>query len=554
MSVKRRNHTLIGVRAAILWTLCMPFNSQAQPAENPYNWSNLPEIQQPVFHPDTLDIRTFGAIGDGHTLNTQSINNAIAASSQNNGGVVLIPEGYWLSGPIELKSNVNLHLADNAFLQFTADFDQYPIVEGNYEGKPSARNQSPISGKNLKNIAITGAGTIDGNGDAWRMVGRGALTEREWRDKVAAGGLVSADGKTWFPSEKTKRAHEEKRSVLLTEERTLADFEDIKDYLRPNLLVLTNCEKVLLEGVTFQNSPAWNLHPLMSRHVTIRDVKIKNPDYAQNGDGIDIESCSNVLIEDCILDVGDDAICIKSGKDEEGRKRGIPTEKVIIRRNKVYLGHGGFVVGSEMAGGARDIFVENCTFMGTDKGIRFKTTRGRGGIVENIHIRDINMSNIVDEAIFFDMYYWTKPPQANEVQEIPPVTEETPKIRNVFIENIQCNGAKVGVFVRGLPEMPVQHIHLKNLNLTVDKGIEIKDTQFLTIENAAFYTASDAPLLYVESAQDLTFNKLKLDNKQPHRVEIHGSNSTNILLTDSKIDSGNISFHNGAKKQGIKIN
>lgn len=554
MSVKRRNHTLIGVRATILWTLCMPFNSQAQPAESPYSWSNLPEIQQPVFHPDTLDIRTFGAIGDGHTLNTQSINNAIAASSQNNGGVVLIPEGYWLSGPIELKSNVNLHLADNAFLQFTADFDQYQIVEGNYEGKPSARNQSPISGKNLKNIAITGAGTIDGNGDAWRMVGRSALTEREWRDKVAAGGLVSADSKTWFPSEKTKRAHEEKRSVLLTEERTLADFEDIKDYLRPNLLVLTNCEKVLLEGVTFQNSPAWNLHPLMSRHITIRGVKIKNPDYAQNGDGIDIESCSNVLVEDCILDVGDDAICIKSGKDEEGRKRGIPTEKVIIRRNKVYLGHGGFVVGSEMSGGARDIFVENCTFMGTDKGIRFKTTRGRGGIVENIHIRDINMSNIVDEAIFFDMYYWTKPPQANEVQVIPPVTEETPQIRNVFIENVQCNGAKVGVFVRGLPEMPVQHIHLKNLNLTVDKGIEIKDTQYLTIENAAFYTASDVPLLYVESAQDLTFNKLKFDNKQPFHIEIHGSNSTNILLTDSKIDSGNISFHNGAKQQGIKIN
>ncbi len=554
MFLKQNRKVWIATSMCVLSMLSTRVDGQTQATNSPYNWDNLPEIQQPIFRKDTLDIRDFGAKGDGMTLNTKSINDAIAASNQNQGGVVFIPAGYWLSGPIELKSNVNLHLADNAFLQFTADFDQYPIVEGNYEGKPSARNQSPISGKNLKNIAITGAGTIDGNGDAWRMVGRGALTEREWRDKVAAGGLVSADGKTWFPSEKTKRAHEEKRSVLLTEERTLADFEDIKDYLRPNLLVLTNCEKVLLEGVTFQNSPAWNLHPLMSRHVTIRDVKIKNPDYAQNGDGIDIESCSNVLIEDCILDVGDDAICIKSGKDEEGRKRGIPTEKVIIRRNKVYLGHGGFVVGSEMSGGARDIFVENCTFMGTDKGIRFKTTRGRGGIVENIHIRDINMSNIVDEAIFFDMYYWTKPPQANEVQEIPPVTEETPKIRNVFIENVQCNGAKVGVFVRGLPEMPVQHIHLKNLNLTVDKGIEIKDTQFLTIENAAFYTASDAPLLYVESAQDLTFNKLKLDNKQPHRVEIHGSNSTNILLTDSKIDSGNISFHNGAKKQGIKIN
>src|SRR5690606_8351756 len=375
MFLKQNRKVWIATSMCVLSMLSTRVDGQTQATNSPYNWDNLPEIQQPVFRKDTLDIRDFGARGDGMTLNTKSINDAITASNQNQGGVVLIPAGYWLSGPIELKSNVNLHLDDNAFLQFTADFDQYQIVEGNYEGKPSARNQSPISGKNLKNIAITGAGTIDGNGDAWRMVGRGALTEREWRDKVAAGGLVSADGKTWFPSEKTKRAHEEKRSVLLDEGKTLADFEDIKDYLRPNLLVLTNCELVLLEGVTFQNSPAWNLHPLMSRHVTIRDVKIKNPDYAQNGDGIDIESCSNVLIEDCILDVGDDAICIKSGKDEEGRKRGIPTEKVIIRRNKVYLGHGGFVVGSEMSGGARDIFVENCTFMGTDKGIRFKTTR-----------------------------------------------------------------------------------------------------------------------------------------------------------------------------------
>src|SRR5690606_32382056 len=327
------------------------------------------------------------------------------------------------------------------------------IVEGNYEGKPSARNQSPISGRNLENIAITGKGTIDGNGDAWRMVGKGALTDREWNAKVASGGLVSDDGKTWFPSKKTKLAHEEKRSVLLADGKGLSDFEDIKDYLRPNLLVLTNCKRVLLEGVTFQNSPAWNLHPLMCSDIAMRDLIIKNPDYAQNGDGIDVESCSNVLIENCVLDVGDDAICIKSGKDEEGRRRNMPTQRVIVRNNIVYAGHGGFVVGSEMSGGARDIFVEQCTFIGTDKGIRFKTTRGRGGIVEDIHIRDINMSNIVDEAIFFDMYYWTKPPQANEVQVIPPVTEETPQIRNVFIENVQCNGAKVGVFVRGLPEM-----------------------------------------------------------------------------------------------------
>lgn len=554
MFLKQKRSVWIAVSMSVLSMLSAPVEGHTQPTKSPYNWDNLPEVQQPMFRKDTLDIRDFGAKGDGMTLNTKSINEAIAVSNQNNGGVVFIPAGYWLSGPIELKSNVNLHLDDNAFLQFTADFDQYQIVEGNYEGKPSARNQSPISGKGIKNIAITGKGTIDGNGDAWRMVGKGALTDREWRDKVASGGLISDDGKTWFPSEKTKRAHEEKRSVLLDEGKTLADFEDIKDYLRPNLLVLTNCEQVLLEGVTFQNSPAWNLHPLMSRHVTIRDVKIKNPDYAQNGDGIDIESCSNVLIEDCILDVGDDAICIKSGKDEEGRRRGIPTEKVIIRRNKVYLGHGGFVVGSEMSGGARDIFVEDCTFMGTDKGIRFKTTRGRGGIVENIHIRDINMSDIVDEAIFFDMYYWTKPPAANEVQEIPPVTAETPQIRNIFIENINCNGGKVGVFVRGLPEMPVQHIHMKNLNLAVNKGVEIKDAQHITIENAMLNTQTEAPLLYIESAKNLAFKGLQFDKKQPQTVAVHGSNSSNIVIENTPIDKGSISFHHGARKEAVKLN
>ncbi|PRD53739.1 glycoside hydrolase [Sphingobacterium gobiense] len=528
--------------------------AQAQASTSPYHWDNLPQVKQPEFQKDTIDIQQFGAKGDGHTLNTQSIQEALITCSEKGGGVVLIPAGYWLSGPLELQSNVNLHLDDNAFLQFTTDFDQYQIVEGNYEGKPSARNQSPISGRNLKNIAITGKGTIDGNGDAWRMVGKNALTEREWRDKVASGGLVSEDGKTWFPSERTKLAHEEKRSVLLTDGKTLADFEDIKDYLRPNLLVLTNCEKVLLEGVTFQNSPAWNLHPLMSQHITVRSVKIKNPDYAQNGDGIDIESCSYVLVEDCILDVGDDAICIKSGKDEEGRKRGIATEKVIIRRNKVYLGHGGFVVGSEMSGGARDIFVEDCTFMGTDKGIRFKTTRGRGGIVENIHIRNINMSNIVDEAIFFDMYYWTKPPQANEVQEIPPVTVETPQIRNIFIENVSCNGGKVGVFVRGLPEMPVQHIHMKNLNLTVNKGVEIKDARHISIENARLHTASEGPIVYIESAKDIALNKLDVDKKQPQHVEVHGANSSNIAFENSTIDKNKVTFDYGAHADAVKVN
>ena len=206
-------------------------------------------------------------------------------------------------------------------------------------------------------------------------------------------------------------------------EKDKAFYESIKDFLRPNLVLLTNCKYILLEGVTFQNSPAWCLHPLMSEHLTVRNVFVKNPWYAQNGDGIDVESCKNVLIENSVFDVGDDGLCMKSGRDAEGRKRAMPVENVIIRGCTVYSSHGGFVIGSEMSGGARNIYVSNCTFIGADIGLRFKTTRGRGGVVENIFIKDIYMKDIPAEAILFDMYYMAKDPVvlAGEKRELPKV-------------------------------------------------------------------------------------------------------------------------------------
>jgi polygalacturonase len=285
-----------------------------------YSWKNLPKIQQPVFKKDTIRITSFGAVGDGHTLNTKAINEAINTISKKGGGVVLVSPGLWITGPVILKSNVNLHIQEAATLLFTTDKTQYGLVEGSYEGKSAARNESPISGLNLENIAITGKGVVDGNGDAWRAVHKSQLTESEWKEKVASGGVLKDDGKTWYPSEQFKQASVQNKSMLLTPGTTPKDFAYMKDFLRPNLVVLNNCKKVLLEGVTFQNSGAWCLHPLMCEDLTLRNVRVKNPDYAHNGDGMDIESCKNFLIEGCVLDVGDDAICIKSGKDEEGRK------------------------------------------------------------------------------------------------------------------------------------------------------------------------------------------------------------------------------------------
>jgi len=263
--------------------------------------TKLPTVLSTSFRKDTISITRYGAKPDGVTLNTKSINEAIEACSKKGGGVVLVPTGYWLSGPIVLKSNVNLHLQKNAVLQFTKDFSQYPLVAGNWEGLPQMRNQSPISATNATNIAITGFGIIDGAGEAWRMVKKEKLTESNWKKLVASGGVLSDDKKIWYPTESSYKGSKLKNPGVISPEKTMEFYQEVKDFLRPNLLVLTKCNKVLLEGVTFQNSPAWNLHPLMSENITIRNITVKNPWYAQNGDGVDLESCKNVLVENSVL-------------------------------------------------------------------------------------------------------------------------------------------------------------------------------------------------------------------------------------------------------------
>ncbi|MDN3587764.1 glycoside hydrolase family 28 protein [Pedobacter aquatilis] len=502
----------------------------------------LPSIQQVKFKKDTISIANFGAKGDGVTLNTQSINTAISAMNQKGGGVVLIPSGLWLTGPIELKSNVNLHIKRDAILQFTADFNQYKLVQGNWEGQPAWRNQSPISGTNLENIAITGTGIIDGNGGAWRMVKKDKLTESQWKNLTASGGSVSEDGKLWYPSEKTVKGSKTKNAGVIVPGKTAADYEDIKDFLRPNLLVLTNCKKILLEGVTFQNSPAWNLHPLLCEDLTLRNLQVKNPWFAQNGDGVDVESCKNVLIEGSTFDVGDDGICIKSGRDEAGRKRGVPTENVIIRNNVVYHAHGGFVIGSEMSGGAKNIWVYDCSFIGTDIGLRFKTTRGRGGVVENIYVDRINMIDIPGEAILFDMYYAAQDPivLAGEKREAiktvtVPVTEATPQFKNMYIKNVVANGAEKAIFFRGLPEMNIKDIHLENVTIQSKKGIEIIEASGIFLKNVNVITDDTNPVVFVQNGSNININGLQYKNGSELLFNINGEKTKGVKVSGTDV-------------------
>jgi polygalacturonase len=517
-----------------------PFtNAQTGTAQAQYSWTNLPRIQTPVFKKDTVYITSFGAKPDGITLNTEAINNAIIACSKQGGGVVYIPQGIWLTGPIVLQSNVNLHVSRAALIQFTGDKSQYKLIETNFEGRKAVRNQPPISGTNLENIAITGEGVIDGNGDVWRSVKKEKLTEEQWKDLAASGGIVSNDGRTWYPSESYRQGEQRKEGVGGT---TINDYTAIKDFLRPNLLVLVNCKRVLLQQTTFQNSPCWCLHMLYCENLTFDGLKVRNPAYAQNGDGMDIESCSFVEVKNNTLDCGDDGICIKSGKDEEGRRVGKASQFMVIRNNVVYRGHGGFVIGSEMSGGAHDIFVSDCTFIGTDIGLRFKTTRGRGGVVENIFIRNINMQNIASDAISFDMYYFAKAPGLGTKIDIPPVDAGTPQFRKFYIDNIVCSGAERAMLIRGLPEMSIRDIQFRDVVISSRRGIDLIEAQGLNFSNVVLNCSNSSPLVNIENSRDLSFVKVRSLKLPGQFYSVNGERSRGIQVDSVAVNRVQFGF------------
>ncbi len=453
----------------------------------------LPLVSTTVFKKDTFNIISYGAISSANTLNTGAIQQAIDMASKQGGGMVLVPSGFWLTGPIKLLSNVNLHISSGAVLQFSNKPKDYPLIRTNWEGVDAIRAQSPISAKGQRNIAITGSGIIDGAGEAWRPVKKGKLTAGEWDKLIHSGGVLDSKKETWYPTEGALKASTMDRPGVIAAGFTEANTEEIKEFLRPNMISLRECEQVLLEGVTFQNSPAWNIHPLLCKHLTVENIHVKNPWFAQNGDGIDIESCEFVSVRNSKFDVGDDGICLKSGKDAEGRKRARPSAHILIENCIVFHGHGGVVVGSEMSGGVHDLFVNNCQFLDTDVGLRFKTMRCRGGVVENVFIRDISMKNIAGEAILFDMYYQGKDPvstfgNGGETPkiELVPVNEGTPQFKNIFIDNVVAKGAETGLLIRGLPEMPIHHIELNNIDIESNQGYRVIEAQDIILNRATF--------------------------------------------------------------------
>ncbi len=459
----------------------------------------LDPLRLPNIPNRTVSVSDFGGNGNGVFMNTQAFEDAIASLDSRGGGHLNVPAGIWKTGPIRLRSRIDLHLEKDAIILFSSDRSLYPVVDMVFEGLDTRRCLSPISADGVHDISITGEGVIDGNGQDWRPLKKGKVTASEWNKKLSSGGVVNEKGDCWYPD---RGYLEAEATANMNVPAPGWDEDYIKSFLRPVMVSLKGCTNVLLKGCTFQNSPCWNIHPLLCKGVVVDGITVRNPSYAQNGDGIDIDSCEDFLLLNSSFDVGDDGICVKSGKDEDGRRRAAPTRRLVVDGCTVYHGHGGFVVGSEMSGGVQDVCVRNCRFLGTDVGLRFKSKRGRGGVVGGIWISDIYMTDIVTETLLFDLFYGGKSAvealedgtAATPVQEFK-ADETTPAFRDIHISRVVCNGAGRAMYFNGLPEMPVSGIDISDCTITARRGIEINRSENVTLRGVEVYPSQGEPLV-----------------------------------------------------------
>ena len=436
----------------------------------------LPEIKK-----NEYVITDFGAASGGMVSNTKAFSDAIFAASEH-GGKVVVPSGVWLTGPIELKSGVELHLEDNAVIIFDKNAEEYPLIEVEYEGVARIRATSPIHAEGAEDIAITGNGVIDGSGHLWRPVKKFKVTDRQWKALLKESPYLWDDGNVWVP---TKSIYEGRNygEMFPDHEGALEEAAPYYDFYRPVMVSLKHCKRVLIEGVLLKNSPSWCLNPYFCEDVTVRNVRIENPYYAQNGDGIDIESCKNVELCYSHFSTGDDGICIKSGKDREARKVIGPSENIHIHHCYAGQGHGGFVIGSEMSRGVKNVLVEDCTFIDSDVGIRMKSCLGRGGVVEDIFIRNINMVNIQQEAVIMTMNYVHHNISYDEAVSNSEMRDDIPEFKNIYIDNCQCKGAKVAVKIEGIKGSTdtIHDVHIRNCKFIADEENILTDCRDIEI-------------------------------------------------------------------------
>ena len=407
-------------------------------------YQNLPtqmaQVKAPVIPDNSVTLTEVGGVGDGVTLNTEAFKKGISKLSKLGGGHLNVPAGIWLTGPIMLKSNIDLHLDKNAIILLSPDKSLYLDPTGK-----SDRCYPGIRASKQTNIAITGEGIIDGNGAQWRPVKRGKVSDVEWKAFMDMGGVERQEGSLWYPWD------------LKSGYPNIADTPENQEKLRADLIRVTDCENVLIQGVTVQNSPRFHVHPCYSKNVIIDGVTVRCPWNAQNGDAIDFSDVNIGIIVNCTVDAGDDGLCMKSGKNKPASPANGCAD-ILIAQNTVYHAHGGFVIGSESIGGMKRIVVCDNRFSGTDTGLRFKSNIGRGGKCENIFIQNIVMTDIKDEAIVFQCDYMDRPAgRENPDFQGPKKLEFVPDFQDIHIQNIVCRGCATGIKAKGTTEANCVH-------------------------------------------------------------------------------------------------
>ncbi|PWG79857.1 glycoside hydrolase family 28 protein [Pararcticibacter amylolyticus] len=475
------------------------------------------------FAQEHYNVLKYGAKNDSSKLATDAIRKAIDAAFKAGGGTVYFPAGKYLTGPIHLKSNITIYIEAGAELHFSDNFDHYlPMVKSRYEGVDVTSFSPLFYAYKAENITIKGRGLIDGHG-------------KKWWDFVEG-------YKEGQPRSKWQYMFDDlNKDILLPDEPKQMK----RGFLRPPFIQPMFCKNVLIEGISIRNSPFWTVNPEFCENVTVTGVTINNP-HSPNTDGINPESCRYVHISNCHISVGDDCITIKSGKDKPGRAMAAPAENYTITNCTMLSGHGGVVIGSEMSGDVRKITISNCVFDGTDRGIRIKSARGRGGVVEEIRVDNIIMKNIQEQAIVLDLQYAKTQPE--------PVSERTPAFRNIHLSNITASGVKQACYINGLEEMPVENITFNDINMDAESGFHIKNAANIEFHNVHVNTKA-GPVLKTENVTTLVANGLKSLKPLPGVPVAELTNTKDVFFYNSFPAPGTDTFLkvNGEQSKGITL-
>lgn len=454
---------------ALIATLTVGFGLSSQSADYPYTklYKALPvavgKAQLPAIPQTAVSLDDFGAVGDGRTDCSEAFRKAIEALSSQGGGHLNVPAGTWLTGPLELKSKIDLHLEEGATVLFSPDKRLY-FPDGIVKG----RALPCLSASKCSDISITGKGKLDGNGQWWRYAKRSKLSDGEWNELLAMGGTVSPDGQLWFP-------------FNLNGWENLTDSPEKEEAIRNHLIIIKRCTRVLIRDVTVCNSPKFHINPAQCQDVILDGVKVFCPWNAQNGDGIDIGNSQRVLVTGCTVDCGDDGICMKGGTGANGLAAG-PCKDILICNNTVLHAHGGFVIGSDVSGGMENIVVRNCVFDGSDIGLRFKSMTGRGGKCKNIHISNIRMRNIPDAAISFRCDYADVSYKTLSSGDGKPA-EFLPDFSDIHISRVRCESCRTGISASGMKGASCVHdiVISRSRFKCSSKGLDI-DTDTASLE------------------------------------------------------------------------